>query len=98
MDLEVRLKNARAIRERLEQLLAKAAKVEESILIERELGRVAGEIERIEGRMKFLKDRAAFSTITVTFQARPTEKVGGRKVQLPVPWLSEMGLGRLLDL
>lgn len=97
-DLDVRLRNARAIRDRLEVLLAKSNKVEESLLIERELGRVAGEIERLEGRMKFLRDRAAYSTITVKFQARPTENVTTTKPRLPVPWLYEMGLGRLLNL
>jgi Domain of unknown function (DUF4349) len=97
-DLEVRLRNARAIRDRLEQLLVKATKVEESLQIERELGRVAGEIERIEGKMKFLRDRAAYSTITVRFQARPVENLGPKKPRLPVPWLYEMGLGRLLNL
>jgi hypothetical protein len=97
-DLDVRLRNARAIRDRLEILLAKSTKVEESLLIERELGRVAGDIERLEGRMKFLRDRAAYSTITVRFQARPTENVTTTKPRLPVPWLYEMGLGRLLNL
>ena len=97
-DLDVRLRNARAIRDRLEILLAKSNKVEESLLIERELGRVAGEIERLEGRMKFLRDRAAYSTITVRFQPRPTENVTTTKPRLPVPWLYEMGLGRLLNL
>jgi hypothetical protein len=98
MDLEVRLKNGRAMRERLEQLLAKAQKVEESIAIERELGRVAGEIERLEGRMKFLRDRAAYSTITVTFQPRRVESLGAARPQLPVLWLQDLGLGRLLNL
>ena len=39
-DSEVQLKNERAIRDRLQELLAKATKVEDSLLIERELGRV----------------------------------------------------------
>lgn len=97
-DVDIRLKNARAVRERLEQLLSKAAKVEESIQIERELERVALLIERLEGRMKFLKDRAAYSTITVTFQPRSAAELGKRPFNLPVPWLYEMGLGRLLAL
>ncbi len=97
-DVEIRLKNARAVRERLEQLLSKAAKVEESIQIEKELERVALLIERLEGRMKFLKDRAAYSTITVTFQPRSAAELGKRPFNLPVPWLYEMGLGRLLAL
>jgi hypothetical protein len=96
-DLEIRLKNLRAVRDRLEQLLARAAKVEESLLIERELDRVAAEIDRIEGRMKFLRDRASFSTITATFQPRGQENVS-RPFNLPVPWLQALGLGRLLSL
>ena len=97
-DLEVRLKSAYAVRQRLTELLSKAVKVEESIAIERELDRVSGEIERIEGRMKFLKDRAAFSTLTVTFQPKTTETVVQSPVRLPVPWLNDVNLARLLNL
>lgn len=97
-DLEVRLRNLRAIRARLEGLLAKAKTVEESVLIERELGRVAGEIDRIEGRMKLLRDRAAFSTITVSLKERPRESIGQGTPRLPVSWLDQLGLGRLLSL
>jgi RNAse (barnase) inhibitor barstar len=98
VDMEIRLKNARAVRDRLEKLLEKAATVEESVLLEKELGRVAGEIERIEGRLKFLRDRAAFSTITVTFQPRPRESIDPTGPRLPVDWLNNLGLSRLLNL
>lgn len=97
-DIEIRLRNARAVRDRLEQLLAKANKVEESVMVERELERVAGEIERMEGRIKFLKDRAAFSTITVTFQPKQPEETSRGPFRLPVPWLYQLGLSRLLNL
>jgi hypothetical protein len=97
-DLEIRLKSARAVQQRLTELLAKAVKVEESIAIERELDRVSGEIERVEGRMKYLRDRAAFSTITVRFEPKPKEHVGGGEVRLPVRWLYDLGLKRLLSL
>jgi len=97
-DLEVRLKSAHAVQERLIQLLAKAQKVEESVMIERELARVTTEIDRIEGRMKFLRDRAAYSTITVTFQPKATESIHRGPFHLPGPWLYQLGLGRLLNL
>jgi hypothetical protein len=97
-DLEIRLKSARAVQQRLSELLAKAVKVEESIAIERELDRVSGEIERVEGRMKYLRDRAAFSTITVRFEPKAKEQVGAREVRLPVRWLYDLGLKRLLSL
>jgi hypothetical protein len=97
-DVEIRLRNARAVRDRLEQLLAKANKVEESVLVERELERVSGEIERMEGRLKYLRDRAAFSTITVTFQPKRQEEHSRGPFRLPVPWLYQLGLSRLLSL
>jgi hypothetical protein len=97
-DVEVRLKSARAVRERLEHLLGRAVKVDDSIAIERELERVVGEIEKLEGRLKFLQDRALFSTISMTFEARAKELVAKDTFKLPFPWLEQLGLGRLLQL
>lgn len=97
-DLEVRLRSARAVQARLTELLAKATKVEDSLAIERELDRITGEIERIEGRAKFLRDQAAFSTITVRFESKPSEQVGTTPVRLPVSWLYDLNLPRLLRL
>ncbi|MGK3990705.1 DUF4349 domain-containing protein [Sorangium sp. So ce136] len=98
LDLGVRIRNARAVRDRLEKLLEKAAKVEESIQLERELARVAGELERLEGRLKFLRDRVAFSTLTISFQPRSTETITPSGPRLPIEWLNELGLSRLLNL
>jgi hypothetical protein len=96
VDTEVRLKNARAMRDRLQQLLEKAP-VKEAIEIEKELGRVTQEIERMEGRLKLLKDKIAFSTITVTFDARAAA-LKTMPLRLPFPWLSSLGLPTLLRL
>jgi hypothetical protein len=96
-DIDARLRNSRAVRDRLEQLLQKAVKVDESVVIERELARVTQEIEQMEGRIKYLKDRAAFSTVTVSFEPRRQESVSPA-FHLPVPWLNEIGLARLLNL
>jgi hypothetical protein len=96
-DLQTRLKNLQAVRDRLQVLLAKASNVPQALQVERELERVTGEIERIKGRMKLYSELVAFSTITINFQARPVEKISST-VELPFPWLQELGLSRLLDL
>jgi hypothetical protein len=96
VDLQARLKNAYSIRDRLSDLLARAA-VKEALDIEKELGRVTEEIERMEGRMKLLKDQIAFSTITVTFSALAAQTVHDTTLLAPFPWLQELGLGMLLD-
>jgi hypothetical protein len=97
VETETRLRNARAMRDRLEQLLARAA-VKEAIELERELGRVTGEIESMEGKLKVLRDRIAYSTITVTFEPRGSGAVRDMPLRLPFPWLSTLGLPRLLSL
>jgi len=97
-DLGLQLKNLRALRDRLAKLLDRAETVEDAIKVERELGRVSGQIDRIEGRMKFLGDRAAMSTLTVEFHLRATDLAGPGEFQLPIGWLHELGLGRLLSL
>jgi len=98
-DLSLRLQNARQVRDRLAALLANAKSVEESLKVERELERLNAEIQRMEGRLKYLRDRAAFSTITITFEVRQVEVMRRRDAfLLPFSWLSNLGLGRLLQL
>jgi hypothetical protein len=96
-DLRIRLRNAEAVRDRLEQLLARADKVEQALAVERELERVAGEIEQIKGRLSMLQELIAFSTITVELRPRAIDHLQSR-VRLPFPWLDELGLSGLLSL
>jgi hypothetical protein len=96
-DLEIRLRNAEVVRQRLEQLLAKADKVEDALAVERQLERVAGDLERLKGELKLLRELVSFSTITVRFQPTGTEHLD-KKFRLPFGWLEELGLGKLLSL
>lgn len=96
VDLQARLKSAYAMRDRLSELLSHAA-VKEAIEIEKELGRVTEEIERMEGRMKLLRDQIAFSTITVSFTPLAPDRVRESSILNAFPWLQNLGLGSLLD-
>jgi len=67
VDVTARLANARRLEDRIVAILAtRAGKLEDVIAAERELARVREEIERYEGRLRFLRTRAALSTLTVT--------------------------------
>lgn len=71
VDLTARTANARRLEERLVTLLAtRAGKLEDVLNVERELARVREEIERYEGRLRYLKTRVATSTLTVTVHER----------------------------
>lgn len=97
-DVQIRLRNAEQVRDRLAQLLEQARNVEESLRIEHELERLTGEIESMKGRLRFLQDRIAFSTITVNFSPKEEENLEGEIFHLPFDWLYNLGLRTLLNL
>jgi hypothetical protein len=66
VDVTARLTNARRLETRLTVLLdQRTGKLEDVLAVERELARVREEIERYEGRLRYLSSRVATSTLVV---------------------------------
>ncbi len=66
VDANARMVNARRLEERLIELLARrTGKLGDVLAVEHELARVREEIERYEGRLRYLRSRAAVSTLTL---------------------------------
>lgn len=83
VDLEARIRNLKAQEARLKEHLSTSTKDLKDILaVEREMSRVRGEVERLEGRLNVLKDLTSLSTVTLTveeiknFVPPPTEQPG----------------------
>jgi hypothetical protein len=71
VDLTARVENARRLEARLVALLAqRTGKLEDVLAVERELARVREEIERYEGRLRYLSSRVATSTIVATIHEK----------------------------
>jgi hypothetical protein len=67
VDVTARVQNAKRLEARLIELLAnRTGRLSDVLSVERELARVREEIERYEGRLRYLRTRAAMSTMTVT--------------------------------
>ncbi len=67
VDITARVTNARRLEERLISLLAnRTGRLDEVLRVERELARVREEIERYEGRLRYLSARVAMSTLSLT--------------------------------
>jgi hypothetical protein len=67
VDITARVNNAHRLENRLIALLAnRTGKLQDVLSVERELARVREEIERYEGRLRFLKSSVATSTLSVT--------------------------------
>jgi hypothetical protein len=66
VDLTARAANAHRLEDRLVELLrTRTGKLQDVLSVERELARVREEIERMEGRLRFLKTSAQLSTLSV---------------------------------
>ncbi len=68
IDLEARLRTQQALEAQLLDIMKTAHAVSDAISVERELTNVRTEIERIEGRKRFIENQSSLSTITVTLQ------------------------------
>jgi Domain of unknown function (DUF4349) len=71
VDLESRLRNLEATRDRLQSFLDKATTVEDALKVNQSLSDLQGQIEQIKGRKQFLQQSAALSTISVSLSPVP---------------------------
>lgn len=84
VDVTARVNNSRRLEERLIGLLAnRTGKLDEVLRVERELARVREEIERYEGRLRYLTSRVALSTLTITVH-EPAPILGSNPGENPI--------------
>ena len=84
LDVTARVNNARRLEERLITLLStRTGKLDEVLRVERELARVREEIERYEGRLRYLSTRVATSTLTITVH-EPAPILGNTPGENPI--------------
>jgi Domain of unknown function (DUF4349) len=84
VDVTARVSNARRLEERLITLLStRTGKLDEVLRVERELARVREEIERYEGRLRYLSSRVATSTLTITVH-EPAPILGNTPGENPI--------------
>jgi hypothetical protein len=76
VDVGARVTNAKRLEGRLIDLLAtRTGRLQDVLSVERELARVREEIERYEGRLRYLRTRAATSSLSITVH-EPVPVVG----------------------
>ena len=71
VDVEARLKNKAALRDRLKQLLDKATSVKDVLAIETELNRVQADLDSMAARIKSLKGQVDLATVRLSLRRRP---------------------------
>src|SRR5436190_9320900 len=74
-DTDARLKNAHVMEQRLiDMLKTKTGKVSDLLQVERELGRVREEIEKMQGELKYWDSQVQFDTVTVSLAETDMEE------------------------
>ena len=82
IDSESRLNNLKAAEKQLQELLDKATDLQYTVEIFRELTNIRSQIEVLQGQMKYLKESAQLSSVSVWFIAEASLKpieIGGWK-------------------
>lgn len=84
-DLEARLRNKQSSETRLLSHLEKSAELKDTLELERELSRVRGEIEQLQGQLNLLRSKTDLATVTVTLLERqgytpPTKPTFGTQI------------------
>lgn len=91
VDLQSQLTNLEATRARIQDFLKDAKTVDEALRVNQELANIEAQIEQIKGRMNYLNDRSAYSTITINLEPEfpvltPTPTSTPKPTATPVPW------------
>ncbi len=89
VDLESRLRNLRAVEARLLEFLQEAENVEDALRVNGQLTEIQGQIEQTQGRINYLRQSAAMSTINVSLRAQAVVAV------TPDPGWSPVATARL---
>jgi hypothetical protein len=72
-DLESNLRNLQASESAILKLMDKASRIEDVVALQRELTSIRGQIERIQGRKRYLERRSDMATITLALRLPPVE-------------------------
>ena len=68
IDIEAQLKAKKSLEAQFLEIMKRANTVEDALGVQRQLAEVRGEIERIEGRKRFLENQTSLSTIKIRLQ------------------------------
>lgn len=69
IDLEARIRTQKALEQQFLEIMKQAKRIADALEVQRQLADVRTEVERLEGRRRFLDNKASLSTITVTLQS-----------------------------
>lgn len=68
IDVSARLRAKKALEDQFIEIMKRAETVQDALSVQSQISEVRSEIEKIEGRIRYLEDRSALSTVDVHIQ------------------------------
>lgn len=96
VELRTRLKTKETLLASLYKIFEDAA-VEQTLEVEKELGKVVTEIEEIKGRIAYLEDRVALAEVAVSINVQPGSKKGPSRDRARWEWMNSIGIEHLMS-
>ena len=93
-DLSLRLKMRQAYLTELQALLQKTTDVKQMLAIRQEIAKTVEQIELLQGKLNYLANQVAYSTIAVKLVKTYEQK--GSRISLPFYWIQTLDLEYLL--
>jgi hypothetical protein len=69
IDVQARLTAQKALEAQFLEIMKQARSVEDALNVQRQIANVRGEIEKIEGRKRFIENQSEFSTLKIRLQS-----------------------------
>mgnify|MGYP006173032723 FL=1 len=69
IDLEARIKTQKALEVQFLEIMRRATEIADALEVQRQIAEVRADIEKLEGRKRFLENRSSLSTINVNIRA-----------------------------
>lgn len=89
-DLDARLRSSIALRDRLQQLLGRAATLDEVLKLEQQIARLQSDIDALQARLDRLRSEVVLASLTVNLESKRVLgplAVAGKGVARAVSWL-----------
>ncbi len=96
LDLRTRLKTKESLLASLYKIF-EDAQVQQTLEVEKELGKVVMEIENIKGRIAYLEDRISLAEVTVSINIQPGSKKGAVSGRSRWEWINSLGIEGLMS-
>lgn len=87
VDIQARLNTKKELRDRLKVLLDRAEEVKDVLAIEKEFSRIQADIDSMEARLKSMKGKVDYASLSVTLQQWEPEPVVVEEIPGPVTYV-----------